>query len=121
MWTANQSLDAKFTDNWFVCWHEIDGLAYTLAAYGGRSISVVIGPDSDYRSTTFTGIARMASNLPKNMVLASFGAAGLVAVLSILDIVTKFPFAGSLTMDILFLLSSAIVGYLAWDSYKDLT
>jgi hypothetical protein len=62
----------------------------------------------------------MASNLPKNLVFGSFGAAGLVAVLAILDIVTTFPFAGSMTMDILFILSAAIVGYLAWDAYKDM-
>jgi hypothetical protein len=62
----------------------------------------------------------MASNLPKNLVFASFGAAGLVSVLAILDLAMKFPFAGSITMDILFLLSSAIVGYLAWDAYKDM-
>ncbi len=63
----------------------------------------------------------MASNLPKNMIFASFGAAGLVSLLAIMDIATKFPFAGSLIMDILFLLSAAIVGYLAWDAYKDMT
>lgn len=62
----------------------------------------------------------MASNLPKNMVFASFGAAGLVSVLAILDIATTFPFAGSMTMDILFLISAAIVGYLAWDAFKDM-
>ena len=63
----------------------------------------------------------MASNLPKNMIFASFGAAGLVSLLAIMDIATKFPFAGLLIMDILFLLSAAIVGYLAWDAYKDMT
>ena len=62
----------------------------------------------------------MASNLPKNLVFGSFGVAGLVAVLAILDIATTFPFAGSMTMDILFILSAAIVGYLAWDAYKDM-
>jgi hypothetical protein len=62
----------------------------------------------------------MASNLPKNMIFASFGAAGLVSILAILDLATGFPFAGSMIMDILFILSSAIVGYLAWDAYKDM-
>ncbi len=63
----------------------------------------------------------MASNLPKNLVFGSFGAAGLVAVLAILDLVTQsFPFAGSMVMDILFILSAAIVGYLAWDAFKDM-
>ena len=63
----------------------------------------------------------MASNLPKNLIFASFGVAGLVSVLAILDIVASFPFAGSMTMDILFLLSAAIVGYLAWDAFKDMS
>ena len=63
----------------------------------------------------------MASNLPKNLVFGSMGAAGLVAVLAIVDLATQsFPFAGSMVMDILFILSAAIVGYLAWDAYKDM-
>lgn len=63
----------------------------------------------------------MASNLPKNLVFASWGAAALVTVLAILDIATSFPFAGSMTMDILFLLAAAVVGYLGWDAFKDMT
>lgn len=63
----------------------------------------------------------MAANLPKNMVFFSFGAAGLVAFLAILDMAIAIPFAKSMTMDILFLLSAAIVGYLAWDAFKDMT
>ena len=62
----------------------------------------------------------MATNLSKNMVFGSFGIAGFVAVLSILDMVLQFPFAGATTMDIMFILSAAIVAYLAWDAYKDL-
>ena len=47
-------------------------------------------------------------------------AAGLVAVLSILDLSLKFPFAGySLTLDILLLVASAIVGYLSWETYRE--
>lgn len=63
----------------------------------------------------------MASNLPKNLVFASWGAAAVVSVLAILDIITQFPFAGSMVMDILFLLSAAVVGYLGWDAFKDMT
>ena len=43
-----------------------------------------------------------------------------MAVLAILDLATTFPFAGSMVMDILFILSAAIVGYLAWDAFKDM-
>ena len=64
--------------------------------------------------------ATMASNLNKQLVFGSFGAAGFVALLCILDLTLGFPFARSLVFDITFLLGSAIVGYLAWDAYKDL-
>lgn len=56
----------------------------------------------------------------KKMIFASMGAAGLVALLSILDLSVKFPFAGySLTLDILLLIASAIVGYLSWETYRE--
>jgi hypothetical protein len=59
--------------------------------------------------------------MTNKMIFASAGAAGLVAFLSILDMAVKFPFAGySLTFDILFLITSAIVGYLSWDAYRDI-
>jgi len=56
----------------------------------------------------------------KNMIYASAGVAGLVAFLSILDMSIRFPFAGySLTFDIMYLVTSAIIGYLSWDAYRD--
>ena len=56
----------------------------------------------------------------KKMIFASMGIAGLVAVLSILDLSFKFPFAGySLTLDILLLVASAIIGYLSWETYRE--
>ena len=56
----------------------------------------------------------------KNLIFGSMGAAGLVALLSILDLSVKFPFAGySLTLDILLLVASAIVGYLSWETYRE--
>ena len=63
----------------------------------------------------------MASNISKNLVFGSFGAAAIVALLALMDLVMKVPFAGSMLMDILFLLSAGIVGYLCWDAYKDMT
>lgn len=56
----------------------------------------------------------------KRMIYGSMGAAALVALLSILDLSVKFPFAGySLTLDILLLIASAIVGYLSWETYRE--
>ena len=64
----------------------------------------------------------MASNLSKNLVFGSFFVAGFVAILALLDVILGIPFAGySKVMDILFILSAAIVGYLGWDAYKDLS
>jgi hypothetical protein len=63
----------------------------------------------------------MAAKLPKYLVFASFSVAGLVAALALLDLVTKLPFAGSMYADIPFILSAAIVGYLGWDAYKDMS
>lgn len=56
----------------------------------------------------------------KTMIFASVGVAGMVALLSILDLSVKFPFAGySLALDIIFLITSAIIGYLGWDAYRE--
>ncbi len=62
----------------------------------------------------------MATNITKNMIFASFGVAGLVAAACLLDMATGIPFARQMVFDILFLLAAAVVGYLAWDAYKDL-
>ena len=61
----------------------------------------------------------MASNLNKQLIYGSFGAAGLVALLCVIDLLAGFPFSRSVMLDILFLLSAAVVGYLAWDALKD--
>lgn len=62
----------------------------------------------------------MAANQSKNLIFVSFGAAGIVGALCLLDMATGIPFARQMVFDILFLISSAIVAYLAWDAYKDL-
>lgn len=62
----------------------------------------------------------MASNVSRNLVICSLLVAAFVAILALLDLVLKTPFAGSMLMDILFIISAAIVGYLGWDAYKDL-
>jgi len=58
--------------------------------------------------------------MTKNMIFGSVGAAGLVALLSILDMAVKVPFGGySLLTDILFLVGSLIVLYMGWESYRE--
>ena len=58
--------------------------------------------------------------MTKNMIFGSVAAAGLVALLSILDMAVKVPFGGySLTTDILFLVGALIVLYMSWESYRE--
>ena len=63
------------------------------------------------------------SDAPKKMVIGSLVVAGLVALAAICDLVLGVPFSGSehtRTMDVLFIIAAAIVGYLGWDAYRDL-
>jgi hypothetical protein len=63
----------------------------------------------------------MGAEGSKRMIIGSIAAAGVVALLSVLDLIMGIPFAGySATMDILFIVAAALVGYLGWDAYKDL-
>ncbi|MEZ6050918.1 MAG: hypothetical protein R3C02_05920 [Planctomycetaceae bacterium] len=63
----------------------------------------------------------MSPTMAKRLIIGSMAAAGIVALLSILDLALSIPFSGfSMAMDILFLCSAAIIMYLGWDSYKEL-
>lgn len=57
----------------------------------------------------------------KRMVYFSMVAAGLVALMAIGDLATGYPFSGALTktMDIVFLVCAALLGYLCWHVLKD--
>ena len=63
------------------------------------------------------------SDAPKKLVIGSMIAAGLVALMALCDLVFKFPFSGAefmRMMDVLFIVAAGIIGYLAYDAYKDL-
>jgi hypothetical protein len=66
------------------------------------------------------------SDAPKKMIVGSMIAAGLVGLAAICDLVIGIPFSGisggehTRMMDILFIVCSGIVGYLAYDAYQDL-
>ena len=68
-----------------------------------------------------------ASNLSKNLIFGSLSVAGVVALLAVIDLVLSDPFSGgtrstmTMVMDILFIISSALVAYLGWDAYRDMT
>jgi hypothetical protein len=59
--------------------------------------------------------------MEKWMCWSAIGVSGFLALLFLLDLFLKFPFAGQYKfLDILGLLSCGIVGYLGWDSLKDI-
>lgn len=61
------------------------------------------------------------ANGSKNWVIGSMAVAGLVAVAAILDMILAIPFSGGMVMDIMFLLSAALVMYMGYDAIKDLS
>ena len=58
--------------------------------------------------------------MSKKLIFGSMAAAGVVALLSIVDLALKIPFSGySTTMDVLYLVAAAIILYMCWDSYRE--
>lgn len=60
------------------------------------------------------------SNVSKRVLVGSMVVSALVGVAAVVDIFLKQPFAGQMTMDILFVLTAGLVIYLAYDSLQDL-
>jgi len=60
------------------------------------------------------------SNTMKRLVIASMVTSGLVAVAAIVDMVVGFPFSRRIVMDVLFLISAALILYMAYDTYQEL-
>ncbi|HVS35991.1 MAG TPA: hypothetical protein VMS17_10465 [Gemmataceae bacterium] len=59
--------------------------------------------------------------MEKWMCWGSMGVAGLLLLLFLLDIFLGFPFGGvSVIVDVVAIIACGIVGYLAWDAYRDL-
>lgn len=57
----------------------------------------------------------------KQMLIGSFAAAAIVGLLAIVDMATGFPFAGEMMQDIMFLISAGLIGYMCFDTYKELS
>lgn len=62
------------------------------------------------------------TDTPKRFVIFSMIVAAIVALVALMDLILGIPFSGTHTqvMDVIFIISAAIVGYLCWDAYKDL-
>lgn len=52
-------------------------------------------------------------------MIASGVVAGIVLIAAILDIVSGFPFAGKMFLDIVFIISALIIGYMCYDTLAE--
>jgi hypothetical protein len=61
------------------------------------------------------------SSMEKWLCWGSLGVAGLLLLLFLLDMFISFPFGGiGWMVNIIGILSCGLVGYLAWESFKEL-
>lgn len=56
----------------------------------------------------------------RRFIAAGFVIAGLVAMISLIDLIVGIPFGRLIVMDVLLILSALMVGYLAYDARLDL-
>ena len=61
------------------------------------------------------------SNMMKKLILASIGVSGIVAAAAIVDMIVGAPFSGKMVMDILFVVSAALVIYMGYETYQEST
>ncbi len=58
--------------------------------------------------------------MPRILAIAGMVVAGLMLLIFGMDIAIKLPFGGAnSTIDIGFIISSLILGYLSWSSFRD--
>jgi len=59
--------------------------------------------------------------MTKKLIFGAMGAAGLVALLAVLDLTpVHWPFGGySMSMDILYLVAAALVLFMGWETYRE--
>ena len=58
-------------------------------------------------------------NYPRRMVIFGFVTSAIVGVATILDMAIGWPFAGRIGFDLTFLLCSALLGYMSYDTWHD--
>ena len=57
----------------------------------------------------------------KQMVLGSMIASGLVGLSAIVDIIAGVPFAGKMMLDGTFIVSAGLIGYMGWETIKEMS
>ena len=60
--------------------------------------------------------------MPKILAIASMSVSGLILLLFLLDLATTFPFKRPhVLMEVFFALGAAIIVYLGWEVYREVT
>ena len=90
-----------------------------------RSVSVTgesLYPYGQRRVASGLFVPRKGRAMEKGLTYAGLGVAGLMLLIFLLDLVAGFPFGGGsfTTVDILGILAAGVVGYLAWNTMRDL-
>ena len=57
----------------------------------------------------------------KRMLIGSIAASAIVGILSIVDLAAGVPFADQPVLDIMFLASAGLIGYMGWDTYREIS
>lgn len=67
-------------------------------------------------------VPRKGRVMEKGLTFGALGVAALMFLVFLLDMIAKFPFGGGdfTTVDIIGMLASGVVAYLAWNTSRDL-
>jgi hypothetical protein len=57
----------------------------------------------------------------KKMLIGSIGVSAVVGILAIVDVAMGTPFGGQTMLDIMFVLAAGLIGYLGFDTYREMT
>ena len=90
-----------------------------------RSVSVTgesLYPYGQRRVASGLFVPRKGRAMEKGLTYGALGVAALMFLIFLLDLVAKFPFGGEsfVFVDILGLIASGVVAYLAWNASRDL-
>jgi hypothetical protein len=66
-------------------------------------------------------VMKRGASMEKGLCLGSLGVAAVMLLLFLLDLIIGFPFGGGpfVTIDIIGILAAGILGYLAFNAYRD--
>jgi len=59
------------------------------------------------------------SKLFKRLVILSMVLSALVGLAAVADLVMGVPFAGQMTMDIMFVVAAGLIGYMGYEVYRE--